>query len=161
MKSFTQIIVVSLLAIGATAQSYSSAPPPTYGAGAATTVSTVATPASATTSAAPTGATECPVTPDASCAFLCVPQFGGAKYCTPTNPGQNAGVLCTSCSNEAPPAAGNGSTTAVPPPVYTTTAPSGNGTSSTPPVPTYTSGASALSMGGAAVFGVLCIMLAL
>ncbi|KAF3922326.1 hypothetical protein ABW20_dc0110488 [Dactylellina cionopaga] len=96
----------------------------------------------------PDSPSTCPTVQTASCAFVCegaVGGFSGQKFCSPTDiSGPNFKGACNPCSTSS-----SGNST-------------GNGTTTTPlPAPTYTSGASVISLGSAAVLGLLGVMFAL
>ncbi|KAF3925307.1 hypothetical protein ABW20_dc0107732 [Dactylellina cionopaga] len=106
----------------------------------------------------------CPATADKSCAFVCKtgPTLDAATFCASEDLGPiyPSFATCTACGGSS---GGNSTTTApVPPPTYV----AGNGTTVTPtnptnpPKPTYSSGASAVSMGSAAVIGLICFIFA-
>ncbi|KAK6337644.1 hypothetical protein TWF730_003039 [Orbilia blumenaviensis] len=115
-----------------------------------TTLSTVTPPS-------PTPEVKCPVTYAPSCAYLC--SYSGAptgyRECSETDKSGNVGkVACSACPG-APVYPPNNATT----PTYAPPAPT-NGT--TPyPTPTYNSGASALNIGTAVIFGLICMMFTL
>lgn len=104
----------------------------------------------------PTPEATCPYTYTVSCAYLCK---GGAEhvaYCSDKDVSSDYGkISCSACPGAPVPPPNNGTST----PTYTPPAPSN---STTPyPSPTYNSGATALNIGTAAIFGLICMMFAL
>ncbi|EPS44455.1 hypothetical protein H072_1563 [Dactylellina haptotyla CBS 200.50] len=81
----------------------------------------------------------CPAAPDASCAFICSSSIVSNKFCYKSDLSQDLGqyekISCTPCGGAT------NSTTGL-------------------PMPTFSSGASAVSVGGAAFFGLIYAMLA-
>ncbi|KAF3933088.1 hypothetical protein ABW20_dc0109525 [Dactylellina cionopaga] len=185
MKSFIQTIVLGMWAVGTSAQ-YTSVTPPAYSASTATSAAPASTTSAVTCPAAfdaacpfvcgfgtnsqyscfpgfdshmidckicPGVPSTCPATYAASCAFIC--EASGTKFCNTHNLFSGASDTVGACKACPGVPSGNSTTPVVPP-----TSPTGNGTTVTPtepPKPTYSSGASALSMGSAVVFGFLCI----
>ncbi|KAF3209629.1 hypothetical protein TWF191_011398 [Orbilia oligospora] len=96
----------------------------------------------------------CPYGYTASCAYICT---GGsqkvAKCFDKDISSDDEGAVCTPCGGSPVPPPNNNTTTPVyPPPPSNTTI---------PPPPNYNSGATALNIGTAAIFGLICMMFTL
>ncbi|RVD83667.1 uncharacterized protein DFL_005446 [Arthrobotrys flagrans] len=111
-----------------------------------TTLSTVPAPS-------PTPEAACPYTYTASCAYLCK---GGAEqvaYCSDKDVSSDYGEISCSACPGAPVTPPNNGTTNTPPAPTNVTTPY--------PTPTYNSGATALNIGTAVIFGLICMMFTL